>query len=163
MTTLEFQYKLIHLQKNLTMYALSLTSNTENAQDLLQETNLKALNYCNRFQCEINFKAWTFTIMRNTFINNYRRQKHFYVINGFDGLSVLNQIESDTTVHPTSLVESKELEKIIDSIDDKLSIPFKMKHEGYKYKEIAELLDVNVGTVKSRIFIARKKLKKHLN
>lgn len=73
MTTQEFQYKLIHLQKNLPMYAFSLTSNTENAHDLLQETNFKALNYCNRFKCEINFKAWTFTIMKNTFINNYRR------------------------------------------------------------------------------------------
>ena len=144
------------------MYAFSLTSNTENAHDLLQETNLKALNYCNRFKCEINFKAWTFTIMKNTFINNYRRQMHFNSINGFEGLSVLNQIKSDATVDPASMVESKELEKIIDSIDDKLSIPFKMRHEGYKYKEIAKILDLEIGTVKSRIFVARKKLMKKL-
>lgn len=96
------------------MYAFSLTSNAENTHDLLQETNLKALNYCSRFKCEINFKAWTFTIMKNTFINNSRRHKHFDFINGFDGLSVLNQIKSDATVDPVSVVESKELQKIID-------------------------------------------------
>ena len=64
--------------------------------------------------------------------------------------------------NPASILESKELEKIIESIDDKLRIPFKMKYEGYKYKEIAEILDLKLGTVKSRIFFARKKLMKQL-
>lgn len=163
MTTHEFQHKLMHVQKHLIMFAYSLTSDTDNARDLLQETNLKALNYRDRFVCETNFKAWTFTIMRNTFINDYRRRIRFNVINGKDGIFILNQINSDVTLDPASMVESKELEKIIESIDEKLRIPFKMQYEGYKYKEIAQILDVNVGTVKSRIFIARQKLMKEIH
>jgi len=162
MTTLEFQTKLIHLQKNLIVFAFSLVSDEENARDLLQETNLKALNYCDRFVCETNFKAWTFTIMKNTFINNYRRRMHYNIINGNDGISILNNIKSGVTNDPTSILESKELEKIIESMDYKLRVPFKMKYEGFKYKEIAEILDLKLGTVKSRIFIARQKLTKQL-
>ena len=100
--------------------------------------------------------------MKNTFINNYRRQVNFRFINEFDGLSALNQIKSDHTLDPASLIGLKELEKNIESIDDKLRIPFKMKHEGFKYKEIAEILDLKLGTVKSRIFFARKELMKKL-
>lgn len=162
MTTLEFQYQLLHLQKHLNHFAFRLTSNAENARDLLQETNLKALNYCHRFERDTNFKAWMFTIMKNTFINNYRRKIHYNIINEFDGSPVLYQIESDISFDPVSLIGLKELEKNIESIDDKLRIPFKMKHEGFKYKEIAEILDLKLGTVKSRIFIARKKLMKQL-
>ena len=163
MTTVEFQHKLMHLQKHLILFAYRLTLNNDYAQDLLQETNLKALNYCDRFEGDTNFKAWTFTIMKNTFINDYRRRIHFKVINGNDGISILNQINSGETLDPDSIIESKELEKIVESIDDKLRIPFKMRHEGYKYKEIAEILNIKVGTVKSRIFIARQKLMKQLN
>jgi len=162
MTTLEFQHQLLHLQKHLNHFAFRLTANADNARDLLQETNLKALNYCDRFERDSNFKAWTFTIMKNTFINNYRRQINFRIINEFDGLSVLNQMKSDLTLDPASLIGLKELEKNIESMDDKLRIPFKMKHEGFKYKEIAEILDLKLGTVKSRIFIARKELMKKL-
>lgn len=162
MTTLEFQHQLLHLQKHLNHFAFRLTSNADSARDLLQETNLKALNYCHRFERDTNFKAWTFTIMKNTFINNYRRQVNFRFINEFDGLSVLNQIKSDHTLDPASLIGLKELEKNIESIDDKLRIPFKMKHEGFKYKEIAEILDLKLGTVKSRIYFARKELMKKL-
>jgi len=163
MTTLEFQNKLLHLQKHLIIFAYRLTSNTENAHDLLQETNLKALNYCDRFASDTNLKAWTSTIMKNTFINDYRRRIHFNIINGDDGVFLLNQIKSSITHDPASIFESKELEKIVDTMDEKLRIPFKMQHEGYKYKEIAEILNIKVGTVKSRIFIARQKLMKQLN
>jgi len=162
MTAHEFHPKLIHLQKHLIMFAFSLTSNPDTAHDLLQETNLKALNYCDRFECETNFKAWTFTIMKNTFINDYRHRIHLNVINGTDGISMLNQIKSGVTHDPSSILESKELEKIIESIDEKLKLPFKMQLEGYKYREIAEILDLKLGTVKNRIFFARQKLMKHL-
>jgi RNA polymerase sigma-70 factor (ECF subfamily) len=163
MTAYEFQHKLLHLQKHLIIFAFSLTSDDENARDLLQETNFKALNYCDRFVHETNFKAWTFTIMKNTFINEYRRRIHFDTINGNDGLFILTQIKSDVANDPVSLLESKELEKMIESIDHKLKVPFKMRHEGFKYKEIAEILDLKIGTVKSRIFLARKKLMKQLS
>jgi RNA polymerase sigma-70 factor (ECF subfamily) len=163
MATSEFQQKLLQLQKHLYHFAFRLTSNADNARDLLQETNLKALNYSDRFEYDTNFKAWIFTIMKNTFINNYRRRINFNIINGFDGIFELSQIESVVSLDPASMLETKQLEKIVESIDDKLKVPFKMKHEGFKYKEIAEKLDIKLGTVKSRIFIARKILMKHLN
>ena len=163
MTTPEFQNKLIHLQKHLRIFAFSLTSDDENAWDLLQETNLKALNYCDRFVCETNFKAWTFTIMKNTFINDYRRRLRNNAINNYNDLFFnVYQTKSHSAFNPDSILASKELEKTIESIDEKLKVPFKMKNEGFKYNEIAEKLDLKLGTVKSRIFIARKKLMKHL-
>lgn len=156
MTTLEFQHQLIYLQKYLINYAYSLTADKENARDLLQETNLKVLTYRDKFTIDSNFRAWTFTIMRNTFINSYRHRTHFNVINGKNGSIELNQLKSVVSLDPASMLNSKELEKIVESIDEKLKVPFKMKHEGFKYKEIAELLDLRLGTVKSRIFAARK-------
>lgn len=163
MTKLEFQHKLLRLQKPLIMYAIRLTSNTDTAHDLLQETNLKALNYCDRFTCDTNFKAWTFTIMKNTFINEYRRRIHFCVINGMDGISILSQIKSGVTHDPSLILESKDLKDIVESLDEKLKVPFKMQHEGYKYQEIAEMLNLKLGTVKSRIFIARRILMTRLD
>ena len=94
MTTQEFQYKLIHFQKSLIVFAYRLTSDDQNAWVLLQKKNLKALNYCDRFVYETNFIAWTFTIMKNTFINDYRCRIHLDIINGMDGISMLNQIKT---------------------------------------------------------------------
>ena len=163
MTTLEFQHKLIHLQKHLIIFAYRLTSDKENARDLLQETNLKVLDYRDKFVHDTNFKAWTFTIMKNTFINSYRRSKLYTTINEQNNHSLtVHQIKSERTLDPASMLESKELEKIVESIDDKFKVPFKMQQEGYKYREIAEILDLKLGTVKSRIFFARKKLIKQL-
>src|SRR5664279_3976793 len=73
MTAVEFQYKLIDLQDSLMRFAYSLTSDKDDAKDLVQETFLKALKYCDKIAYESNFKAWAYTIMKNTYINNYRR------------------------------------------------------------------------------------------
>jgi RNA polymerase sigma factor (sigma-70 family) len=73
MTAMEFNYQLTNLSGNLERFALSLTSNSEDAKDLLQETFAKAITYRDKFEDNTNLKAWTFTIMKNTFINNYRR------------------------------------------------------------------------------------------
>ena len=163
MTAIEFNYQLTSLQGSLERFAYSLTSNFEDARDLLQETFVKAISYRDKFADDTNLKAWTFTIMKNTFINNYRRRQRNKTINENNGLFLMiHQTKSDGAFNPDSIFESKEIEKIIESIDDKLRIPFKMKHEGYKYKEIAEILDLKLGTVKSRIFFARQKLMKQL-
>lgn len=73
MTAIEFRYKLIDMQKSLMRFAYSLTGNKDDAKDLVQETSLRSLKYCDKFIHEFNFKAWTFTIMKNTFINAYRK------------------------------------------------------------------------------------------
>ncbi len=164
MTEVEFQYKLVSLQEPLLKFAYSLTTNEDDAMDLLQETFLKALQYCNKFVSESNFKAWTCTIMKNTFINNYHRSKRHTVYCEQTKVDLRqNETRSSAAVDPGSLFVSKEIEKIIDSLDDDLRVPFRMHHEGFKYREIAKSLTINIGTVKSRIFVARKKLIKRLN
>ncbi|MFC2137956.1 RNA polymerase sigma factor [Bacteroidota bacterium] len=162
MTSLEFQYKLINLQGNLTKFAYSLTSDKDDAKDLVQETLLKALKNRDKFEPESNIRAWIFTIMRNTFINNYRYlvQHKTYNYQAKEGF-YLDYLHVSFS-NPDSIYASKELEKTIEELDHNIRLPFKMHKEGFKYKEIAEKLDLKLGTVKSRIFIARKRLMSQL-
>jgi RNA polymerase sigma-70 factor (ECF subfamily) len=163
MTQIQFQTALMEQQKKLLFYAMSLTSNTENAQDLLQETFLKALIYRDKFTQNTNFKAWIYTIMKNTFINNYRRNisaKNTFdaPINDFH----LNNEKDKGNPTPESIYNSKEITKCINALEDDYKTPFNMFLQGYKYKEIAEELNLPLGTIKSRIFFTRKKLEKSL-
>jgi RNA polymerase sigma factor (sigma-70 family) len=163
MTQFQFQTALIGQQKKLLFYAMSLTSDTENAQDLLQETFLKALTYSDKFTQNSNFKAWIYTIMRNTFINNYRRNMN--AKNTFDtpiNDYHLNNEKDKGNPTPESIYNSKEILKCIDALEDEYKIPFNLFLEGFKYKEIAEELDMPLGTIKSRIFFTRKKLERSL-
>jgi len=164
MTAIEFQYKLINLQESLMRFAYTLTADKEDAKDLVQETFLKALTYYDKFVYNDNFKAWTYTIMKNTFINNYRRsfRNNTYKDKIKEGI-YLNYYNTSVSNEPDAVFISKEIEKIIDKLDDNFKIPFKMHNDGFRYKEIAETLDLNLGTVKSRIFFSRKKLIKQLN
>jgi len=157
LTKVEFQNELISLQDCLMRYAYSLTSDNENAKDLLQSTNLKALAYCNQFKDNTNLKAWTFTIMKNTFINIYRKAKKQntnYEIN--ENLLLMNSKSENN--RPDSQYSHNEINKKIEELDENFRIPFQMHTSGYKYIEIAEKLNLNLGTVKSRIFLSRKKL-----
>ncbi len=163
MTQLQFNNALLGLQDKLLYYALSLTSDHEKAQDLLQETFLKALTYRDKFTQNTNFKAWIYTIMKNTFINNYRR--NMKAKNTFDASNnEFNMKMTKDKVYPSpdSFYSSKEILKSINSLEDEYKVPFKMFLDGYKYKEIAEHLNLPLGTIKSRIFFTRKKLEKSL-
>ncbi len=125
----------------------------------MQETYLKALKYRNKFEANTNLKAWTYTIMKNTFINNYRRNsKVSMVLDNTADLYYLNSNRSSSEASPVSIISHKEVARVVDELADEHRIPFKMHHQGYKYKEIAEHLDLSIGTVKSRIFFSRKKL-----
>jgi len=164
MTTLEFNTSLINMEDNLERYALSLTSNREEAKDLLQETFLKALTYRDKFVEFTNLKAWTYTIMKNTFINNYRKtMRENTTVDHTKNLFLLNNSKESQFVRPDSEYAYKEINKTIDSLEDEYRIPFRMHTEGYKYKEIADALNLKIGTVKSRIFFTRKKLMEALN
>lgn len=163
MTTIQFNNRLLSLQDKLLYFALSLTSNDEDARDLLQETILKALTYRNQFTANTNFKAWVFTIMKNTFINNYRRnQKSRNTFDGTDDALRSAYRRNYASETPEMVHSVMEMNKYIDRLDDDFRIPFKMHTDGYKYKEIAEQLDLPIGTVKSRIFFTRKKLQEML-
>jgi RNA polymerase sigma-70 factor (ECF subfamily) len=164
MGTMEFNKQLTNLQANLSYFANTLTQNSEDAKDLVQETYLKALTYRDKFEDNTNLKAWTYTIMKNTFINNYRRNSKInMVLDSTADLFFLNSSKSAEDASPESVLSHKEVSAIVDNLEDEHRIPFKMHHDGYKYKEIADHLDLSIGTVKSRIFFSRKKLMKSLH
>lgn len=163
MTSIQFNNRLLGLQDKLLYFALSLTANDDDAHDLLQETILKALTYRNQFVANTNFKAWVFTIMKNTFINNYRRNQK--TRNTFDGSddAFKHAFKKNYASETPEMVHSvTEMNQYIEQLGDEFRIPFRMHTDGYKYKEIAEELDLPIGTVKSRIFFTRKKLQEML-
>jgi RNA polymerase sigma factor (sigma-70 family) len=159
MTAIEFNYKLMGLQKNLSYFAYTLTSNYEDAQDLVQETYLKALTNRDKFTDDTNLKAWTFTIMKNTFINNYRQNvRNNTMLDKTDDLYFINLSNESSIGLPDSDLAVKEIQSEINNIDEDQRKAFEMYNSGFKYKEIAEQLNLSIGTVKSRIFFTRKKL-----
>ena len=159
MASYDFNTSLIGMRSNMQRFAMSLTSDRDTALDLVQDTYLKAITYKDKFVDYTNLKAWVFTIMKNTFINNYRRNiKENTIIDGTQDLYYINQPHDKGFISPESIYSEGEIEKAIDSLDDEFKVPFRMHIEGYKYKEIAEKLDLKIGTVKSRIFFTRQKL-----
>ncbi|MFZ1703238.1 MAG: RNA polymerase sigma factor [Saprospiraceae bacterium] len=159
MSTLEFKSNLEYLTDALHAFAYNLTKNTEDARDLYQETAFRALNNKDKFKVDTNFKAWTFTIMKNIFINNYRKKvKSNTFLDHTDNQYFLDSGES---VHNDAAknILMKELTRMIDQLDESIRIPFLMHYEGFKYTEIAEKFNLPLGTVKSRIFFARRELK----
>ena len=159
MTLMEFYNSLIGMKPNLQRFAISLTSDRDSAQDLVQDTYLKAITYKDKFADYTNLKAWVFTIMKNTFINNYRQNLKKNVL--FDrtrDLYYINIPQDKGYVSSESTYSETEIEKAIDSLRDEFRIPFRMHINGFKYEEIAANLGIKIGTVKSRIFFARQKL-----
>lgn len=164
MTTMEFNHMLLSLQNNMQKFAFRLTSDREKAKDLVQDTYLKALIYRDKYTEFSNLKAWAFTIMKNTFINDYRRSfRENISVDNIKDSWFMHNFEEDNPERPDSEYLCNEINKTIDSLDDGLKIPFRMHIDGYKYKTIAETLNLNIGTVKSRIFLTRQKLMKKLH
>ncbi len=163
MNTLQFQKKLMSIQENMMNFALMLTANRDDAEDLMQDTTLKVLDNQEKFVDNVNFKGWVLTVMRNIFINNYHKvvRTQTLVDQGVDlyNLEVVNESGFDS---PDGSFQIQEITKVIESLNDDLKIPFSMYISGYKYSEIAEKLGLPLGTVKSRIFFARQELQKKL-
>ncbi|MEA1874298.1 MAG: RNA polymerase sigma factor [Bacteroidota bacterium] len=164
MKTNEFNNKLIDLKDNLKYFAYSLVSNDEEADDLVQETFFKAISNQEKYADNTNFKAWVFTILKNTFINNYNkavRQK-----TAFDNTKdsyYINSGQAESSISPEATFAANEISKEIYELDAAYRIPFERFTQGFKYQEIADELDLPIGTVKSRIFFARKKLMEQLS
>ncbi len=159
MTAREFNNNLISLQDNMMKFALSLTADYTRAEDLVQDTFMKAITYKDKFVDYTNLKAWVFTIMKNTFINNYRRSvKQNTIIDGSKDLYFINLPQDSGFDSPEGSYSAHEINRVIDTLEDEFKVPFRMHLQGFKYKEIAEKLDLKIGTVKSRIFFTRKKL-----
>ena len=163
MNALQFQKKLLSMQENMMNFALMLTANRDDAQDLMQDTTLKVLDNQTKFVDNVNFKGWVLTIMRNIFINNYHRwvRTQTVVDQSVDlyNLDVVNESPSNS---PDSSCNMQEITSAISGLNPELRIPFSMYVSGYKYQEIADKLQIPLGTVKSRIFFARQELQKVL-
>ncbi|NNJ54588.1 MAG: sigma-70 family RNA polymerase sigma factor [Bacteroidia bacterium] len=164
MTTIEFGTQIQDHKEILRNYALKLTQDMDDANDLVQETYLKSLTYSTKFKKGTNLKGWMMTIMRNNFINNYRRntkrntfmdtQEEQYIIDSAKTYNTFNNGE-------TKFIR-EDLERAIDTLPQDLRLTFEMNTLGFKYHEIAEKLNIPIGTVKTRIFVARRKLREEL-
>ena len=143
--------------------ALHFTKNHEDANDLIQDTLEKAITNYNKFKEGTNLKGWLYTIMKNTFINSYRvaSKKSTYVIQS-EHISCENLVYSSHKNAGERKFILEDIQKALSTLSDDYYIPFKMYFEGYKYREIAVHLDLPIGTVKTRIHIARKSLQDEL-
>lgn len=158
-----FRAKILALQTNLLNFAYTLTSNRDDAYDLLQDTTLKALTSEDKYVDNINFKGWIFTIMRNLFINNYRKQmRSVVVVDQSDDLYQLNASAS-VTDNPEDSLNTREIHDAISAIPQEYGEPLSLFISGYHYDEIAKRMALPLGTVKSRIFQARKRLQSKLS
>jgi RNA polymerase sigma factor (sigma-70 family) len=164
MSTIDFTHQVAGLRPMLQSLSRRFTSDRDESLDLVQDTILKALTYRNKFRDDTNLKGWLFTIMRNTFINNYRKNQRSKTSHDTSkDLYFLNVEDEHTFNRPQETMEFKEIWRNVNGIKDELIVPFKMHATGYKYHEIAEHLDLPIGTVKNRIFHARKEIQKKLH
>jgi RNA polymerase sigma-70 factor (ECF subfamily) len=163
MTAIEFTHQVASLRSTLYTFTRRFTTDRDECLDLVQDTMLKALTYKDKFREDTNLKGWLFTIMRNTFINNYRKnQRSRTSHDDTKELYFLNVEDTHTFNGPGTNYEYQDMWKHINSLRDELLVPFKMHTSGYKYHEIAEHLSLPIGTVKNRIFHARKEIQQKL-
>lgn len=163
MATKEFQNKLLALQGNMRSFAYTLTTNRDEAEDLLQDTSLKVLDNEDKYYDNVNFKGWVLTIMRNIFINNYRKYvRNQTVVDSTEDLYHLNLSQDSGFNTPDGALTIKEINKVVGNFPEEYRRPFSMHLAGYKYQEIADSMELPLGTVKSRIFFARQELQKIL-
>lgn len=162
MDTEDFNHCLLKHEKSLKNYAFTLTGNSQDAEDLLHDTYLRAFIYQKKFDDKTNVRAWTFTIMKNIFINAYRRsvRKTAMMKNSIDGEPFY--AHSATAVIEEYLV-LEDIGKAINELRSDYTLCFQRFCEGYKYKEIAEQMNIPIGNIKTNIHMARKKLKIQLS
>ena len=163
MTALEFSYELNSLSTTLKPYALKLTKDNEEANDLMQETMMKAFINREKFSEGTNLKAWLYTIMKNTFITNYQRMiRRNTFIDTTDNLHYINSSDARIENKAYGSFTMNDINTAIEKLSDTYKVPFVMHFRGFKYHEIADRLRIPIGTVKNRIHIARKDLKSYL-
>ncbi|MCM1293105.1 MAG: sigma-70 family RNA polymerase sigma factor [Bacteroides sp.] len=161
MESAAFTNRLMSLQSNMLNFAYMLTSNRDDAFDLLQDTTVKALDNREKYVDNSNFKGWVFTIMRNIFINNYRKAiVASTVIDRTEDYYHLNLSQDSGLDTPEGAYTTHEITAAINEIQEAYRKPFTMHVQGYKYDEIADAMSLPVGTVKSRIFNARQQLQR---
>ncbi len=163
MEGLDYTNHIAGMRTTLRAFTRKFTNDYDEALDLVQDTMLKALTYREKFREDTNLKGWLFTIMRNTFINNYRRNQRSRISRDSRKDLMELTVKDDYTFNkPEETLEFKEIWRNLNNVKDELLTPFKMHLSGYKYHEIAAHLKIPIGTVKNRIFHARKEVQKNL-
>lgn len=158
-----FISSVLGMQANLRSFALKLTMDKDEANDLVQDTTLKALSNEDKFVDNANFKGWMLTIMRNIFINKYRKSvRESTIVDTTDDFYHLNLKQDSGVETPDGAYSVNEISQILAGFPVDYREPFSLHVEGYKYDEIAERLSMPLGTVKSRIFFTRKRLREIL-
>ena len=164
MSAIEFDQILVKNTDYLKPFAMTLTRDTESARDLIQETLYRALANKEKYNAGTNIKAWLYTIMRNIFINDYRRKaKQNTIFDSTPNEFLLNYNQVTTTNAAEGALRMKDIQFAIKRLPEIFRNPFMLYFEGYKYHEIADMLSEPLGTIKSRIHFARKLLKEQLS
>jgi RNA polymerase sigma factor (sigma-70 family) len=164
MSSPDFNKMLLTNADFLKPFAINLTRDTEAANDLYQETLYKALANQEKYHVGTNIKAWLFTIMRNIFINNYRRKaKQKTIFDSTPNEYLINLKQATVSNSAESNLRMKEINRAIQDLPEIFRTPFLLYFDGYKYNEIAEVLQEPLGTIKSRIHFARKLLKEQIS
>lgn len=157
----QMQEQLDNISSSLRAFSLKLTGNSVDAEDLYQDTAVRIITNAEKYRQGTNFKAWAVTIMRNIFINNYRKKvRRNMIIDQTPNNYYLNSGDQTVVNEGESQVAYSELIEMVERLPEEFKKPFMMAYQGYKYEEIAEELESPLGTIKSRIFFARKKLQK---
>lgn len=164
MTAIEFTNEVQQLSYSLRPVALNLTRDQDDAKDLVQETLLKALTHREKFKTGTNLKAWLYTIMRNSFINNYNKVTRRSSSINQDNYYLILQDDPNFIAHNGAAAAFilQDVRQAMRCLHEDFRRPFLMYFTGYKYLEIAAQLQIPIGTVKNRIHIARKELKQRL-
>ena len=163
MRTVDFTQNLLGMQSELHRFAMKLTADKEEADDLLQETSLKALDNEDKYTPDTNLKGWMYTIMRNIFINNYRKTvRDQTFVDQTENLYHLNLPQDSGFDSTEGNYDLKEIRRIVNSLPKEYRVPFSMYISGFKYREIADRLGLPIGTVKSRIYFTRQRLQRDL-
>jgi RNA polymerase sigma factor (sigma-70 family) len=156
-----FASDLVKMQEQLFYYALQLTEDREDAMDLVQETSYKALKNKKRLHNDDHIRAWLYTILKNTYINYLRSSQYRQLVYDTDELSEYAEKNVDRrNILPDEILLKKELRELVGRLPGVYEKPIQMLLSGYSYKEIAQQMDIPIGTVKSRIHLGKKQIRK---
>ncbi len=156
-----FTEDLVQMQDQLFYYALQLTEDRDNAQDLVQETSYKALKNRGKLHNHDHIRAWLYTILRNTHINYLRSSHYRQLVHDTDEISQLGPPENgENESNPENILAKKELHEILKKLPSSYEKPIFLFLTGHSYKEIAKQMNIPIGTVKSRIHLGKKRIRK---
>jgi len=163
MENLTLDYQICNHKSALEQFAIKFTHNQEDADDLVQDTLLRAMRYADLYQNGTNLQGWLYTIMKNTFINDYRKSSiRKKVINTVEVIDSQQLTQSAATNEGVQKFLGEDIDTAIKNLSPTYSVPFLKYFEGYKYHEIADELNIPIGTVKTRIYMARQSLQASL-